>query len=98
VLIACISILAGLYGLQGFSTASWHLLVIQALIGVAMGGVIPAVSALLATYGRAGTEGVIYGVDNSITSAGRTVRYAAGAVIVLALQLTAVFVATGVVF
>jgi MFS transporter, DHA1 family, multidrug resistance protein len=36
VLIVCVLVLAGLYGLQGFSTASWHLLVIQALVGVAM--------------------------------------------------------------
>jgi DHA1 family multidrug resistance protein-like MFS transporter len=98
VLIVCVFVLAGLYGLQGFSTASWHLLVMQALVGVAMGGVIPMISALLATYGRAGTEGVIYGVDNSITAAGRTVAPLLGAAVATPFGFPAVFVSTGVVF
>jgi len=98
VLIACIFVLAGLYGLQGFSTASWHLLVMQALVGVAMGGVIPAISALLATYGPAGAEGAIYGMDNSINSAGRTVAPLLGAALAAPFGLPAVFVATGLVF
>ena len=81
VLVVCVFMLAGLYGLQGFSTASWHLLVMQALVGVAMGGVIPMISALLATYGRVGAEGAIYGIDNSINSAGRTVAPLLGAAV-----------------
>ena len=95
VLIVCVFLLAGLYGLQGFSTATWHLLVMQALVGVAMGGVIPMISALLATYGPAGKEGIIYGVDNSITSAGRTVAPLLGAAVATPFGFPAVFLAAG---
>jgi DHA1 family multidrug resistance protein-like MFS transporter len=63
-----------------------------------MGGVIPTISALLATYGRAGMEGVIYGVDNSINSAGRAVAPLIGAAVAASFGLPAVFVATGAVF
>ena len=98
VLDACVFVLAGLYGLQGFSTASWHLLVMQALVGVAMGGVIPMISALLATYGRIGAEGAIYGIDNSINSAGRTIAPLLGAAVAASLGFPAVFVASGIVF
>jgi len=98
VLVVCVFVLAGLYGLQGFSTASWHLLVMQALVGVAMGGVIPMISALLATYGRIGAEGAIYGIDNSINSAARTLAPLLGAAVAASFGFPAVFVATGVVF
>jgi DHA1 family multidrug resistance protein-like MFS transporter len=41
-------------------------LVLQALVGVVLGGIIPAISALLSGHTQPGEEGTAYGLDNSI--------------------------------
>ena len=67
-------LLAGLLYLpQSLVSAAWQFLLLQAMTGVAMGGIIPAVSALLARYSQHGEEGAVYGLDNSVTSAARAV-------------------------
>jgi len=98
VLVSCMGLLTGLYALQGYATAGWHLLVLQALVGVAIGGVIPLISALLANYAKVGEEGSVYGLDNSINAAGRTAAPLMGAAIATAWGYPAAFVATGGVF
>ena len=59
---------------------------------------IPIISALLANYIKVGGEGAVYGLDNSINAAGRTVAPMLGATIAAGWGYTAVFVATGLVF
>jgi DHA1 family multidrug resistance protein-like MFS transporter len=98
VLIVSMAVLAVLYAVQGYVTAGWQLLVLQAFVGVALGGVIPIVSALLANYIKGGGEGSVYGLDNSINAAGRTVAPMLGAAIATGWDYSIVFVATGLVF
>jgi len=60
-----------LYFPQAYVTAGWQLLLLQGLTGAAVGGLIPSISALLANYSKPGHEGAVYGLDNSISAAGR---------------------------
>ncbi len=98
VMIVSLAVMAGLYALQGYVTTGWELLVLQGGVGIALGGVIPIISALLANYIKAGGEGAVYGLDNSINAAGRAVAPMLGAAIATGLDYSAVFVATGLVF
>lgn len=82
ILILCASAAALLYLPQSLATQVWQLLVLQALTGVAVGGMTPAIAALLARYTEPGAEGVVYGLDNAIVSASRTVAPLLGAAVV----------------
>ncbi len=93
------ALLAGLLFLpQSLVTEAWQLLVLQALAGAAVGGVIPTISALLARYTEPGEEGSVYGIDNSIVAGARAVAPLVGSVIAYWFDLRATFVATAVVF
>jgi len=93
------AVLAALFYLpQSLVTAGWQLLVLQALVGVCMGGLIPSISALLARYTQAGEEGAAYGLDNSITSAARAVAPLLGAAVAAGFGLRATFVATALIY
>jgi DHA1 family multidrug resistance protein-like MFS transporter len=83
---------------QSLVTSGWQLLVMQAMVGVCMGGLIPAISALLARYTQEGEEGAVYGLDHSITSAARAVAPLAGAAVAAWFGLRATFVATGLLY
>lgn len=92
-------LLAGLaYLPQSLVSSPWQLLVLQALMGVALGGVIPTISALLARYSHEGQEGAVYGLDNSVQAAARALAPLIGAGIALAFGLRATFMATGLLF
>ena len=52
ILIVCTLLAALLYLPQSMVTAPWQILVLQALVGVALGGIIPAIIALLAYQAR----------------------------------------------
>jgi MFS transporter, DHA1 family, multidrug resistance protein len=86
-----------LYFPQAGANAVWQFVILQALVGVAMGGVLPTVSALLARYTRPGEEGAVYGLDNSISSAGRAAAPLAGSAIAAGMGTRSTFTATGVV-
>lgn len=89
------ALLAALFYLpHSLVTAGWQLLLLQALVGVFLGGMVPALSALLARYTQAGEEGAAYGLDNSITSAARAVAPLLGAGLAVWLGLRATFVVT----
>ena len=86
-------------------TAGWQLLILNALTGAAVGGVMPALSALLATYTEHGEEGAVYGLDNAVIAAARTVAPLAGAGVIVLFGVPGdpsnyrdIFVATGVMF
>jgi len=87
-----------LYFAQSFVTAGWQLLILQAMVGVCLGGILPGIGALLARYVKKGEEGAVYGLNNSIRSAGRAIAPLLGASVAAAFDLRATFIATSVIF
>ncbi len=98
--ILAVSVIAAglLYLPQGFVNAAWQLVIFQALFGIALGGMVPAISALLAKYTHLGQEGIAYGLDNSINSGARTIAPLLGAGVALWLGLPAVFIFSALTF
>lgn len=91
--------LAGLFYLpQSLVNSGWQLLGLQALVGLALGGVTPVLSSLLATYTDPGEAGAAYGLDNSVNAGSRTLAPTIGAAVAVAYGLRATFVATGLLF
>jgi DHA1 family multidrug resistance protein-like MFS transporter len=83
---------------QSLVTAAWQLLLLQAVTGAAVGGMIPALSALLVQYTRPGEEGNVYGLDSSVTSAARAVAPLVGAGLAIMFGLRGIFLAAGGIF
>jgi DHA1 family multidrug resistance protein-like MFS transporter len=98
ILLISMVVLIGGYAAQGYVTAGWQFLALQALVGVALGGVIPIISAILANTIKAGDEGSAFGLDNSVTAAGRGVAPLVGAAVATAWGYPLTFVVTGSVF
>lgn len=98
VLVVCAFVAALLYVPQSLVTAAWQLLLLQALVGVAIGGIIPSISALLSCYAQSGEVGVVYGLDSSINAAARAVAPLLGAAIAYLFNLRATFTATAILF
>jgi MFS transporter, DHA1 family, multidrug resistance protein len=98
IVIACMAAVGFLYLPQSFVTTSWQLIGLQALAGVAMGGILPAVSALLTKFTREGREGAVFGLDNSIISGARSVAPLVGSGLAIWFGLRATFFATGLLF
>jgi len=98
IIIFC-SIAAGIfYVIQWRVTAPWQLLVLQALVGVAVGGIVPSISALLARFTYPGQEGAVFGLDNSITSGARSVAPMIGAAVAHAVSLRTTFLAAAALY
>lgn len=76
----------------------WQLFVLYALTGACVGGLLPSLSAMLAEHSQRGDEGCVYGIDNSVTSAGRTVGPLLGAACALWFSPRATFALTGLIF
>jgi DHA1 family multidrug resistance protein-like MFS transporter len=83
---------------QGFVVFPWQLLVLQALAGAASGGIVPSISALLARYTPPGEEGVVYGLDNSVTSGARALAPLFGASVAMWMGLRTTFTAICLLF
>jgi len=98
ILIVCTLLAALLYIPQSMVTAPWQILVLQALVGVALGGIIPAIIALLARLTKPGEEGTVYGLDNSINAGARSVAPLLGAAVAASFSLRATFIATALIF
>jgi MFS transporter, DHA1 family, multidrug resistance protein len=98
VLIAGAAVAVLLYFLHIPVQAAWQLLALQALVGVAMGGIIPAISALLANFTSAGDAGAVYGLDNSIDAAGRTLGPILGSAVAVWFSLRSTFAATALLY
>ena len=98
VLFYCSLAAAICYVPQAFVADIWQLLFLQALAGVAAGGLVASPSALLSRY--AGTEraGAIYGLENSVMSGSRAAAPLFGATVALMLGMRGVFLAAAVVF
>ena len=91
-----VSILAAgiLYIPQSAVTEGWQLLALQGLTGIAVGGIIPSISALLANFTQPGQEGAVYGLDSSINAAGRAVAPLIGGLVAGWFNPQATFTAT----
>jgi len=91
IVIACA--LAGFVSflLQAWAGSGWQVLLLQFLAGIAHGGIVTGVSALLARYTQCGEEGAVYGLDNSINSGARALAPMVGVSIAMWLGFRAVF-------
>ncbi len=83
---------------QTFVTEVWQLLILQGLTGFAAGGLMPALSALLAGYTDPGEEGAVYGLESSIMSAARAIAPMLGAGLAGWFGLRSMFLASGFIF
>ncbi|NLG08987.1 MAG: multidrug efflux MFS transporter [Deinococcales bacterium] len=87
-----------------FVTEVWQLVVLNTLVGFAVGGVLPAISAMLARLTDPSEAGTVYGLDTSIGSASRAVApLVAGAIVTLTsapgeTQYRYIFLAAGALF
>jgi DHA1 family multidrug resistance protein-like MFS transporter len=78
---------------QAYVTSIWQLIGLQALAGLAYGGIVAAPSALLAQYTDPGEEGAVYGLDNSVTAGARAAAPLLGAGIAFWFGLRTTFLA-----
>lgn len=92
--IAC----ALLYVPQPFVTAPWQLITLQALGGLAVGGLLSPMAALMNLWTPQGTQGATYGLENSVVAGGRTIAPLFAAAIASWWNVRAVFGATAVVY
>lgn len=76
----------------------WQLIVLQLVTGIAVGGVVPALSALLAVYTLPGDEGTVYGLENSIIAASRTIAPLLGSSMALWFGLRSTFAVAALMF
>ena len=98
VLIGSAMVAAVLYVPQTFVTSVWQLILLQALVGFAAGGLVPALAALMNLWSPAGNQGATYGIDTSVNAAARTVAPMAGAAIASWVGLRGVFGGTALVY
>jgi DHA1 family multidrug resistance protein-like MFS transporter len=95
ILIVCLA-LAGVFFLgHGFAQNAWQLLLLQVLYGVALGGTVTGISALLAHMTKHGDEGAVYGLDSSVNSGARMLGPLLGVGISAALGVRTVFFLAG---
>ena len=83
---------------QGLVTAIWQLIILQTLTGFFSGGLTPSLSAMLAQNSKSNEVGSVYGIDNSITSAGRALAPMVGALFAIWFGFRGVFFSTGAMF
>ena len=91
VLLACALGMAIVYMPQFFVTTPVQLLILQAAAGVAMGGGLAAIGALLANLSPEGHQGAVYGLDWSAVSAANGLGPMTGAAVAVGLGLRAPF-------
>jgi DHA1 family multidrug resistance protein-like MFS transporter len=98
ILIACCLGGFAAFLLQAWIDQGWQFLLLQIGAGIAHGGIITGVGALLARYTRHGEEGAVYGLDNSINSGARALAPMVGVTIAIALGYRAVFGAISILY
>jgi len=98
IVITCCLLGCGSFLLQSMATGAWYFLFLQVVAGIAHGGVITGVSALLARYTVCGEEGAVYGLDNSINAGARALAPMIGVSVAIWLGLRAVFSAAALLY
>ncbi len=98
--ILILSSLAGFaaFLLQGWVTQGWQFLLLQVGAGIAHGGIITGVGALLARYTLHGEEGAVYGLDNSINSGARALAPMVGVTVAIWFGYRAVFASVSLLY
>ena len=86
---------AFLYLPQFFVNDVWQLLVLQGLTGASAGSILPSLSALLVSFTRRGEEGAVYGLENSIVAASRTLAPLIGSTVAFWWGLPSTFLLAG---
>ncbi|MBN1265678.1 MAG: MFS transporter [Anaerolineales bacterium] len=98
VVLVCAMLTSLLFIPQFFITEGWQILLLQALVGIGVGGITPGISALLAGLSLHGEEGAAFGLDNAIDAGGRMVAPLVGSAVAVWFSLRAVFLANGVIY
>lgn len=98
ILIWCSTAAAASYVPMAFVDNPWQLLALNAVSGIAIGGIMPALSALLTGYGQSTQVGSIFGLDNSVMAASRAVAPLLGVGVAGLFGYRAAFIAGGIVF
>jgi DHA1 family multidrug resistance protein-like MFS transporter len=84
ILVASAVACAVFYVPMAYVTDVLQLVIVNVLIGFGTGGVLPAISAMLAHLTPRGSAGSVYGIDNSVAAASRAVApIVAGAIVTL---------------
>ena len=98
VLLTCALALCGLYTLQFLVRDVEQLTALQAVTGLAMGGVLAAISATLAALAPEGHQGAVYGLDATVVSGANAVAPMIGTAISVAFGYRATFLGSAVLF
>ena len=98
VLLACALALVGLYTLQFLVRDVVQLAALQAVTGLAMGGVLAALSATLASLAPEGHHGAVYGLDATVVSGANAVAPMIGTAISVAFGYRATFLGAAFLF
>ncbi len=83
---------------QAFAGHVWQLLVLQAVAGITIGGVFPAMAALLSNVSAGGHPGAIFGMENSVRSVARVIAPVVGSALALAFGLRSAYLAASMAF
>jgi MFS transporter, DHA1 family, multidrug resistance protein len=78
---------------QAFVTRPWQLLVLRMAGGALIGGAEPSVNALIATRTEKGRQGIVFGLNSSMNSAGAAVGPMVGALLSAAFGFASAFLA-----
>ena len=77
---------------------AWQLVALYAVVGSALGGVVPAVTALMTHAAPEGQMGAVYGLDSSVNSGGRMIAPLVGAALIGLIGLRGIFVVVAAIF
>ncbi|HIJ57306.1 MAG TPA: MFS transporter [Deltaproteobacteria bacterium] len=83
---------------QPFVTDAWQLVILQALTGLADGGILTGIGSLMNLRAPSGTQGATFGLYASVNSAGRCVAPMLAAGLAIWFGLRSVFGATAVIY
>jgi DHA1 family multidrug resistance protein-like MFS transporter len=98
VLIVCAALACVLLAGQSLTQTPAQLLVWRTAGGLALGGILAAVSSLQASLAPKGRYGAVYGVDTSLSAAANAVSPMIGAALTAALGLPSVFVGAAAIY
>lgn len=91
VLLACGALAGVFFGLQAWASTPMQLLLLRTLGGVAAGGILAAVSSLLAALTPKQRYGAVYGVDTSMMAAANAIAPMVGAALTASWGLSSAF-------
>lgn len=98
IVLVCAILTALLFIPHFFIVEEWQILVLQALVGIGVGGITPGISSLLAGFSQHGEEGAAFGLDNAINAGGRMVAPLVGSAVAVWFGLRSVFLVNGVIY